>query len=380
MNFDIESKVRELKNNKICLITSNLGIGGVGRNMINLANIYSKWGIEVDLYLVNREQGIRLKEVDENVNCIQGSGHARTELFPLIKYLNDHKPDLVISGPSRINPLVILAKKICLQKQIMNIATYRTHRTTEIKHIETSFRKLLEYVSSKLYQFSDKIVCVSEGVKKDFVESLKLDEEKVDVIYNPAWSNDFLEKISKPKHPWLLNDDLPVAIACGRLEVAKDYDTMLKSIAILKDKRPVRLLIIGDGKEKERLIHLSNNLKVDHLVDFLGYKNNPLDYMIESDLFLLTSKWEGFGNVLVEALGVGLPIVSTDCKSGPAEILNYGEFGALVPTENPDEVAKKIIEVLNLPRNKEKQKLRANNFSDEISAFKYLELYSENKK
>lgn len=377
MNSEIKNYTRLLKNNKITLITSNLGIGGVGRNMINLANIYSKWGIEVDLYLVNREQGVRLRELNNNVNCIQGSGHARAELFPLIKYFNNHKPDLVISGPSRINPLVILAKIICRHNQIVNIATYRSHRSTEIKHIDSTFRKFLEYLSSKLYQFSDKIVCVSEGVKQDFIESLNLNEENVHVIYNPAWSKDNLNDISKTKHPWLLEKKIPVAVACGRLEVQKDYDTMLKSIAILKEMEPVRLLIIGDGLEKERLIALAKDLRIDHLVDFLGYKNNPLDYMIDSDLFLLTSKWEGFGNVLVEALGVGLPIVSTDCKSGPAEILNYGEFGKLVPIENPDEVAKKVIELLNASHNKEKQMQRANDFTDDISALNYLELFSK---
>lgn len=360
---------------RIALITSNLGTGGVGRNMLNLANLFASNGLTTDLFLVNCETGSRLEELSREVGLWWGTGRARTSLFQLIKYINHSRPDILISGPSRINPLTILAAKMSLTPRPAVICTYRSDRKQELRNLRPIDR-FAEFLTGFLYRYADRVVGVSRGVTRSLEETLRLKPGQAVTIYNPVWTTTLEDKMrAQVEHRWFRDDHIPVAIACGRLEKQKDYPTLLRAVRYLWDRNsPIRLLILGEGGQEESLKQYCSELELVDAVEFLGFQPNPYAYFSQSNIFVLSSEWEGFGNVLVEALAAGLPIVSTDCPAGPREILAEGQFGVLAPVGDHVSLGKAIVNALQNPPDPDVQKHRAGQFSDTRAAINYLSL------
>jgi glycosyltransferase involved in cell wall biosynthesis len=218
---------------------------------------------------------------------------------------------------------------------------------------------------------ADGAVAISKGVGDDLVAKAGVDPRTLAVIYNPV----DVEAVGReaehdPGHPWL-NDAVPVVLGVGRLTYQKDFATLLKAFAHLRQTRPARLIILGEGEDRASLTQLAARLGISEDVDFPGYKTNRLGYIARAKVFALSSRWEGFGNVLVEALACGVPVVSTDCPSGPREILDAGAFGALVPVGDDRAMATALADALDHPPPAERQRARAAVFAPEAIAAQY---------
>jgi glycosyltransferase involved in cell wall biosynthesis len=232
------------------------------------------------------------------------------------------------------------------------------------------------------YLAADAVVAVSEGVADDLAAHFGIPRDRISVVHNPVVSGSLKEKAAAPiDHPWLASGAPPVVLSAGRLHPTKDYPTLIRSFARLRQVREARLLILGSGKNDEEtarrraeLIELAAELGVSEDVDLPGFVPNPLPYMARAAVFVLSSLWEGFGNVLVEALACGCPVVSTDCPSGPAEILDHGRYGRLVPVGDDSAMAEAMLTVLRNPPDRDVLRARGALFTVDRAVDAYLDL------
>jgi glycosyltransferase involved in cell wall biosynthesis len=215
------------------------------------------------------------------------------------------------------------------------------------------------------YSLADHTVAVSKGVRDDLLETTRLEDSSISMIYNPVRVESIQEQASEPAdHEWLADDSLEVVLSGGRHEPQKGFDTLLDAFARL-ERDDIRLALFGKGPETETLQRQAIELGISDHVSFLGFVDNPYSYMSAADVFVLSSVREGFGLVLIEAMACGCPVVSTDCESGPDEILDSGEYGSLVPVGNDESLADGIKQTLGSPQHSSILQSRAAEFSIE---------------
>lgn len=222
------------------------------------------------------------------------------------------------------------------------------------------------------YPHADAIICVSQGVADDFRRLVPDAEDRIHIRYNPIASPD--TEAALPLHPWLTESTTPVILGVGRLTTQKGFDTLIRAFAQLHQQPQPRLLILGEGPERSALEALAAHLDVAERVALPGFVPNPRAQMAAASVFVLASVWEGFGNVLVEAMSVGTPVVATDCPSGPREILVDGTYGPLVRVGDIKALAAAISGQLVEPTPAMRLRARAANFTPERVAASYLEL------
>lgn len=358
----------------IALFIPSLGGGGAEKMMVKLANYFVDQGLEVDLILV-RKSGVYLDTVHEQVNIIDlKSTRTLTSLPNLVLYLRKNQPKAILSALSHANIICIIAKKISRTKCV----TVLSQRNIASNQLNTNIKN---FFSLKLltwaYNSSDAIVAISEGVKEDLVAKLGINRNLVHTIYNPAYPSDVnIDNLIKPLHPFFHLQDKPqIIIAVGRLEPVKDFATLIKAYSLIYNKINTRLIILGQGSELNYLIELTEKLNLSDFVSFPGFVEEPYSFMKYSDLFVSTSKSEGFGNVVVEAMACGTPVVATDCPSGPAEILEGGLWGSLVPIGDFEKLADTILQSLSMDC-KPNVTERARQFSIDKIASQYYQLLS----
>jgi glycosyltransferase involved in cell wall biosynthesis len=238
------------------------------------------------------------------------------------------------------------------------------------------------FLIGKLYPSSQSIIAVSYGVKRDLIENFNIPEEKVSVIYNPYDIDDIkIKSQEEVKHKWLNNQEYQTIITVGHLEKPKNYTLLIKAYKKAIEELPnARLIIIGEGSELKRLTNLVSIFDLTNKIDFTGKLKNPFSYISRADLFVLSSDTEGFPNVLVEAMICGCPVISTDCPSGPNEIIEHGKNGILVPTADEKAMSEAIISLIqdNELRNSliAYAKYSAHNYSLEIILKQYYQVLS----
>ena len=212
------------------------------------------------------------------------------------------------------------------------------------------------------YPFLDAAATVSHGVSNQLAGLTGIPRTSIRTIHDPVVSTELLRRADEPvDHPWL-GGEQPVILAAARLHPQKDYPTLLRALARLLPRRRVRLIVLGRGELLPDLREETRTLGIAGAVDFAGFKENPFAFMAKADLFVLSSAWEGLPGVLIQALAVGCPIVSTDCPHGPAEILEDGRLGALVPVGDPAALAAAIDRALDAPRRPGELRARAADF------------------
>ena len=341
--------------------------------MLGLAAGLSDRGIEVDLLLV-RAEGEYLSQVPEVVRMINLNSHRTAASLPkLVRYIRREKPGALLSTLAHANVVALLAKLLVGGR--LRVIT-RMEVTFSEMFDDGAFRQRLTLRLLKmLLPTSDGIAAISQGVADDLCGLVPVASRKIKTIYSPVIWPDHTEKAAAPVvHPWFDAGSAPVVLSAGRLTTVKDHATLVRAFAEVLNSRPVRLVILGVGPERENLSVLAERLNVSRHVDLPGFQINPFAYMSKSQVFVLSSRYEGFANVLPEAMASGTPVVSTDCRSGPREILENGKWGHLVPVGDWHAMAEAILDTLDNPIPSDHLISRASVFSAEASIDRYMEI------
>jgi glycosyltransferase involved in cell wall biosynthesis len=359
---------KSMKNKKkISFFIPSLRGGGAERVFVNLANEFSKRGLNVDLVLSQKE-GPYLKDVSEKVNIIDlKSSRILFSLFPLIKYLRKEKPDYIISTLTHVNIISIVANKIFKTKAKIVIR--------QASYFSFSKNRTVKLIAKLTYKKADKVIALSQQMKADLIKSANVPENNIVVINNPIFNDFIRQKLKEETNiDWLENKNYPVILGAGRLTKQKDFITLINSFSILRKERKLKLIILGEGECREKLENLVEKLKIENDVYMPGFVNNPYKFISKADVFVLSSIWEGCPNVLLESLSCGTPVVSTDCPGGSNEILENGKYGKLVPVGDVNILAEAIEETIENPIDKDILQKRARYFSAEKAVEKYLKI------
>ena len=321
--------------------------GGAERVLLNLARGFVQQGLKVDMVLA-ASSGAILKQLPSEIRLIDLKAESKIAILPrLVEYLRAENPTSMLSALHYPCEIALLAKRIA-RVSTKIVVSEHNHLSLEAKRIPQLSVRLTPLAARLLYPLADGIVSVSQGVAEDLAKVTNLPKQRIDLIYNPVITPElFVKAREKVNHPWFQPEEPPVILAVGRLHQQKDYPTLLRAFVRVRQVRRCRLVILGEGPEKDNLNNLINELGIQKDVRMLGFVDNPYAYMANSRVFVLSSAWEGFGNVIAEALAVGTPVVSTNCKSGPAEILGNGKYGELIPVADPKAMAEAILKVLS---------------------------------
>lgn len=314
--------------------------------MLQLAQGLINAGHPVDLILA-RATGPLRAEVPAQARLIDfETTRPLTMLLKLTQYLRAERPQSLLSPFEVTSVIAIVAKRLArVPTRVVVRISVHLSRNKRPKPWKKTLERL---VVSRIYPLADGIVAVSHGVADDLAKYAGIPRERIQVIYNPVLSDRLILSAEQPmSHPFFEDRQCPVILGVGRLTEQKDFFTLIKAFDLLRKKTPARLIILGDGEDRQALEQLIQSSGLHGLVDLPGFEVNPFAFMKRSSVFVLSSKWEGLPNVLIQALACGCPVISTDCLSGPSEILNGGEYGALVPVADTASMAKAMEAVLH---------------------------------
>jgi len=330
---------------RVLFVIPSLGGGGAERSLALVVRHIERSHFEPYLALMN-VTGTYLEEIPEDVPILDLGRRSRYSFFALqwrmarlVKHL---RPDVVFSSLTYCNMLVLMSRAIFRWKYPVVICEQNTLGPS-LRH--QRFARLKAGIIRALYPSADGIVTVSEGVRRDLLGRITASEDNAHVIYNPV---DLQGIESSARNNCEGSYERTIGIlAVGRLTPQKDYPTLLRAMRIVADKHEEHLMILGTGEEMDTLKQLSKELGLDRCVSFAGFVKNPYSYMARAKMLVLSSAWEGFGNVIVEAMACGTPVVATDCPSGPGEIIQDGVNGLLVPVGDERALAAAITSLLD---------------------------------
>lgn len=364
-------KINAMKNKLIAIVLPNLKPGGVERMRIVLIKYFLSQGYAVDLVLM-REAGALTEEVPKEVNIVNlRKSRYRGLPLSLCLYLKNRKPDVLLSAMWPLNIISVLAVKLIGHKIRLVISEHSilSEAYAEKGKIHSFFLKLS---IRALYPLAHSRIAVSKGVVDDLQKisgNLNCDYT---VVGNPASMTGGGERILEM--PKLLNKlQAPIILSVGTLKLVKNHELLILAFFELLKTRDATLVIIGEGVQRPRLEKLIAELGLIDKVLLPGFYSDISSWYTYSDLFVLSSNHEGFGNVIVEALSHGLPVVSTDCPSGPREILCDGKYGRLVPVGDVRVLADAMHAALSETPDRDSLRARALDFSVEKTATKYLD-------
>jgi glycosyltransferase involved in cell wall biosynthesis len=267
----------------------------------------------------------------------------------LASYLREQRPDALLSLGTQSNFAAILARELAAVP-VRVVVSERNTLSVVVRHARAPFRKAYPRLIHALYPAADAIVAVSRGVAHDLAMQAAIPEDRVTPICNGLDARSITELSMQPvDDPWLTNDACPFVLGVGRLHRQKDFATLLRAFAVVQQRRALRLVILGEGPERYALERLARELGVGDKVRMPGFAGAPAAWMRRAAVFVLSSAWEGFPNVVLEALAAGCPVVSTDCPSGPREILADGAYGPLVPVGDHAAMASAILATIAAP-------------------------------
>lgn len=334
----------------IALFLPTLYSGGAERVQLNLAGYFVSRGLRVDL-VVCKYFGSLKDQVPAGVRLI--SLDARKVMLSLpayLRYLRIACPAVVLSSVENANIISCLGKMLSSHRHALTVRLDNSLSERGWLPMQLHRWPVLAAVVSTFHA-ADSLVAVSRGLERQLSRLPGLAKKPIYLIYNPIIHKDFESQFnSMPALPEALRPGEPFALAVGRLHKQKGYASLLRAFALVVQQKPSHLVILGEGGDLEELQDLATSLGIPDRVHFLGYAANPLAYMRSAGVFVLSSVAEGFGNVIVEALASGTPVISTDCPHGPKEILDGGRYGTLVCVGAVSQMAQAIIERLSEPK------------------------------
>ncbi len=361
----------------ICFFLPNFAVGGAERMTLNLMRALKDRGHNVVLVVTDNQGGLReAVPLGVEVVCLRRPSTLRA-LGPLVDTLRTRRPDVLISALGHNNIITLWARalartgcKIIIQQHSVLSYQAREHGSWRQFILPTLYRLFARW--------ADGIVAVSVGSADDMAKVAHIPREAITVIYNPVLGEDVAILAREPvDHPFFAPDQPPVFLAVGRLVSVKDFSTLLKAFKIARDTTPARLVILGEGPLRRSLLAECEDLGISDEVSLPGNSSNPFAYMSRAGALIVSSRFEGFGVVLAEALAVGASVVSTDCPYGPSEILDGGRYGRLVPIGDAPRMASAMLEALAEPISGDLARSRAEEFTADRIAQRYEDLFAE---
>ncbi|WP_287718872.1 glycosyltransferase [Nitrosomonas sp.] len=365
----------------IAIYLPSLRGGGAERAMATLANGFADRGLKVDLVLAQAE-GPYLSEVSPGVRVVNlQSGRVLPSLPGLVRYLRRERPQAVLSALNHANVIAVVARMLAgvpvrlVVSERNNVSlsgsSSKNLRSRVVPHMmRWAYRKadgvtavsggVADDLANAINLPRDRIsvifnpvvtpeLIVSGGVADDLANAINLPRDRISVIFNPVVTPELIEKSRMPlEHPWLGEGKPPVILGVGRLTPQKDFSTLIHAFAQVRTVRDCRLVILGEGELRAELEQLVASLGVQDSVQLPGFADNPFAWMSRVRLFVLSSRWEGLPNVLIQAMACGAAVVSTNCPSGPDEILEGGKWGRLVPVGDVEALAEALSENLQV--------------------------------
>lgn len=281
----------------------------------------------------------------------------------LVRYLRERRPDAVLALGTQSNFAAVLARELA-GVPVRIVVSERNTLSVVVKNAHAPVRLAYPRLIRELYPSADAIIAVSRGVAHDLAVTAGLPETRIVAIPNGLDVDAVTASSEKAvESSWLQSKKSPVVLGVGRLHRQKGFVTLLRAFAEVRRRRDARLVILGEGPERGTLEKTARELGIADDVHMPGFATNPAAWMKRAAVFVLSSGWEGFPNVLLEALAAGCPVVSTDCPSGPCEVLADGEYGRLVPVGDHAAMADAIVETLASPPPAARLRARAGEFS-----------------
>ena len=348
------------------------GDGGVERMICNLAGGMVRAGYRVDLILA-RAKGRHLDSIPEGVNQIRlGTRHTLSALPALISYMRREEPAAFLAAKDRAIRVAVMARWLS-GKDVWLTGRIGTTVSAALEG-KGVFKRWVWYSGMRwFYRRTDHIVAVSKGVADNIRSITGLPDSSISVVANPVITEDLRTRsMETVNHPWFDEAQLPVIMGMGRLTDQKDFTTLIMAFSRVRTQLPCRLFIPGEGGKRGELEALISELGLEEDIELPGFIKNPYPFLRLSSLFVLSSRWEGSPNVLTEALSLGIPVVSTDCRSGPNEILAGGRYGNLVPVGDNEALAEAILRTLEEPLPAETTKDAVRNYTVSESVRGYL--------
>jgi len=334
-----EPKLTMKRENNILFVMPRLDTGGAERVMINIINHLNRANFNISLVLFNSD-GLLMEHLNSDITVYNLKLSSVAKGIPKLLFtIYKIKPDILFSGIGNLNLYISIFIPI-MRYILPNIRWIaRQASILTLNNQAEKSPKMYEFLYKRVYKNYDKIVCQSQYMQRDLIENYNFPKEKSIVINNPI-DNQNIERLSKEIIEYPFDKSSIKLISVGGLRYEKRHDLLLQAFAKLDNR--YSLLIIGDGIKRDELKGLARELKIDKRVAFLGYIKNPYPFIQNADIFILTSKYEGFPNVLLEANLLGKPIVSFNSIGGVSEIIKNGINGILVPYKDIDALAKAI--------------------------------------
>jgi len=334
---------------KLAFLIPSFSGGGAERVITNLANAMLSKGYAVDILLFSSKGPVK-SSVLVDINIIEIGPFGLKAMFGLLKYLIKEKPACLISSLCHCNFLSIITAKATGTKCIIREANYPP---AILSHSRNRLEKIAYGIYFSFYKYADLVLSPSKQIILILEKDFNITKTKLRLLSSPSIGVEFDELVNEvPEHPWLENDNYRVVLAVGRLEPAKGFSMLIKAMSILDDEMKLKLIILGEGSLKQELLELVNDLGLEDCVSLPGFVKNPYAYMRKADVFVLSSFYEGMPNVMVQAMAAGTSIVSTNCPTGPEELLENGKLGVLVPVGDSSQLAVGISKVLDSPWSK----------------------------
>jgi len=363
---------------KLLFVIPSLVEGGTERVVTDIITHLDKEKYDISLALFEKK-GPYLSQTAEYVKVYDLRKKSRYSFFKIIfnlgKLFRRVRPNTVVSFLSYTNIVAIMAKFIsgCRFNLLISIRNYLS-----LARFDARLRRVRYFLYKFLFNYADYVIAVSEGIKTDLEKTFNIIQRKIKIIYNPVDS----EKINILKAEEIKDlriKEKSFLLTVGRLTKQKGYPYLFRAYSRIHKEIDEKLIILGTGEEEEKLKSLANELGIQERVVFLGFQKNPYKFMNIASIFVLSSLWEGFPNVLLEAMECGVPVVSTDCSSGPREIITNGKNGILIPPADERALADAMLTLLkdeNLRKKFSKNgKRRAEDFRIEKILPQYEELF-----
>lgn len=363
----------------LAIVIGSLRMGGAERAAVHLANEFSSRGIRTDVVMVNAE-GEFIADLRKEVRIVDlHAKRTRKAGKAFANYLKEAQPEIIIAIQTHVQLMVLMT----LHRHRSRVPVILNEQSVFSVNVPASGIRnlLLRLLVKKYFPLAAAVAAVSTASAMDFTNCFPELNGRVDVIFNPVLPNGLPAfDCPVPVHPFFNNTEVPVVIAAGRLTPGKDFSTLIRAFAFVRNQKEARLIILGEGEERKQLEELSEELQMKEDISLPGFISNPMSMMNYASVFVLSSKYEGLPFVLVEAMAAGCQVVSTDCPGGAAEILQDGKYGKLVPVGNAEKMAEAIVQALKNPADRALLRQRASEFTAAKAVNHYLDLINRIQK